>query len=105
MVIWRWLSSISIHSQVTVADLPAVIARTGKNFANHRHSSRLDTIGLDILQDPLPQGYDIILCAHVLDILSPSEITKLLEKARRALALRGKLVVFTPVTADDGCSH
>ena len=90
-------------SEVTVADLPAVIERTSKAFAAHRYASRLHTIEMDILQDPLPHGFDIILCAHVLDILSPEEITGLLRKIRDVLDLKSKLVIFTPVTANHGC--
>lgn len=90
------------EAQVTVADLPVVIERTSQSFSSHPHASRLQTVGVDLLQDPLPGGYDIILCAHVIDILSPEEISGLLAKARAALAPKGKLVVFTPVTADHG---
>ncbi len=90
------------EAQVTVADLPVVIERTSQSFSSHPHASRLQTVGVDLLQDPLPGGYDIILCAHVIDILSPEEISGLLAKARAALAPKGKLVVFTPVTSDHG---
>ncbi len=90
------------EAKVTVADLPVVIERTSQSFSNHPHASRLQTVGVDLLQDPIPGGYDIILCAHVIDILSPEEISGLLEKVRKALSPKGKLVVFTPVTADHG---
>jgi len=90
------------EARVTVADLPAVVERTSQAFSSHPQASRLDTVGVDLLQDPLPGGYDIILCAHLIDILSPEEISGLLRKARQALAPKGKLVVFTPVTADHG---
>jgi hypothetical protein len=90
-------------AHVTVADLPAVIERTNRSFSAHPHADRLHTIGLDLLADSLPQGFDIVLCAHVLDILSPEEIGDLLRKVRGSLAKDGQLVVFTPVTANHGC--
>ncbi|AFY30349.1 methyltransferase [Cyanobium gracile] len=89
-------------AEVTVADLPAVIERTSESFSHHPQASRLQTVAVDLLKDPLPRGYDIILCAHVIDILSPEEIRGLLTKAREALVAKGKLVVFTPVTSDHG---
>ncbi|MEA5391106.1 methyltransferase [Cyanobium gracile UHCC 0139] len=98
------MAIVNHHPQalVTVADLPVVIERTRRTFDAHPEASRLHTVGVDLLQDQLPGGYDIILCAHVIDILSPEEIRGLLTRARQALAPKGKLVVFTPVTADHG---
>ena len=90
-------------AHVTVADIPQVIKRTSQSFSTHPQADRLHTTGLDILKDPITGGYDIILCAHLLDILSHEEIAALLKKVRCALADNGKLVVFTPVTENHGC--
>jgi 1,4-dihydroxy-2-naphthoate polyprenyltransferase len=86
---------------ITVLDFPEVAARAVERFRAEGLSDRLDAIGVDLLKEPFPPGYDGVVFAHVLDIFSPEKVRRLLEKARDCLPEGGAVTVFGSAMSDD----
>jgi 1,4-dihydroxy-2-naphthoate octaprenyltransferase len=89
------------HVHVTVLDFPETAARARERFRAMAVEDRLSALGADILERDLPSGYDAVLFAHFLDILSPEKLRRLLSRAFACLPEGGQVVVFGSVMRDD----
>lgn len=88
-------------ASVTVYDLPEVIEETKKHFQSHEASSRLSTLGGNILNDSFPTGYDVVLFSHFIDIFSEETVQNLLQKVWQSLPSEGIVSIFTPILYDE----
>jgi 1,4-dihydroxy-2-naphthoate octaprenyltransferase len=87
--------------RISVVDFPEAAEQAQQRFREAGLDDRLDAIGMDLRQAPLPQGYDAILFAHFLDIFSKDEVRGFLAKAHEALPAGGSVCVFGSVMDDD----
>jgi 1,4-dihydroxy-2-naphthoate octaprenyltransferase len=88
-------------SRVSVLDFPEAADHARGRFRERGFSDRLDAVGVDLREGPLPQGYDVVLFAHFLDIFSRDEVRGFLAKAYEALPPGGAVCVFGSVMNDD----
>jgi demethylspheroidene O-methyltransferase len=78
-------------------DLPAVAER-----ARQRLGDRVAAVGGDFLQDPLPQGADIVTLVRVIHDHDEASALAILKAARRALPPRGTLLLAEPMAGTPG---
>jgi len=95
----KWALHCLTHDpevRVTVLDHPGQLERVNAAAAAAGVASRLDTIAIDLLDHdrPFPDGYDVVWMSQFLDCFGESDITRLLERARRALAKTGRVVIM-----------
>jgi cyclopropane fatty-acyl-phospholipid synthase-like methyltransferase len=79
--------------QVTVFNLPASAALAERTIRERRFAPRVAVHEGNFLEDELPGGFDRVLFSRVLTDWSPEVCRMLFEKARRALAPGGVLVI------------
>jgi SAM-dependent methyltransferase len=90
------------HLKATVFDLPKVCDITDRLIREQYHlSDRLDTCRGDFLQNPLPQGYDIIYLGWVLHDWSAEQQIQLLENCYQALPPGGVLLATECLLDED----
>ncbi|MFM7107944.1 MAG: methyltransferase [Planctomycetaceae bacterium] len=78
---------------VTVFNLPASAAIAQRTIGFHGLADRVRTHAGDFLADEFPGGFDRVLFSRVLTDWAPDVCAMLMEKSRRALAPRGRLVI------------
>ena len=88
--------------RATVFDSPSVCGLAQRNIEQAGLAGRIDTCPGDMFVDPLPQGVDAILFAHMFTIWSPDNALKLLKKSYAALPDGGKFLMFNMMANDDG---
>jgi SAM-dependent methyltransferase len=87
--------------EVTILDLPSIAGAASAAVAADGLSDRIKVADCDILEADFPAGYDFVLFSHFLPIWSAERIQKLIGRAFRALAPRGKCLLIHPVQDDD----
>ncbi|NUM33262.1 MAG: methyltransferase domain-containing protein [Candidatus Brocadiae bacterium] len=87
--------------KITVFDFPSVVESAKKNFKENQLDNRLDAIGGNILESPLPQGYDCVIFSHFIDLLSEKMNKELIQKAMQSLVPGGTLFIFSPIVNDE----
>jgi hypothetical protein len=90
--------------RATILDLPGVIDVSLAKLELAALSDRIDVVGIDILKDDFPVGYDTVLFAHQLVIWTEEENCLLLRKANSSLPIGGRVVIFSSITdnSNDG---
>ncbi len=78
----------------TVFDLPVVCELGRENLAGRPEGARVGFRPGDMRRDPLPDGVDLVTFKSVLHDWPPDEARALLERAGRALAPGGRLVIY-----------
>jgi len=78
----------------TVFDLPVVCALGRENLADRPEGARVTFQAGDMRRDPLPEGHDLVTFKSVLHDWPTDEARALLERAGRALAPGGRLVIY-----------
>ncbi|MCJ2027857.1 methyltransferase domain-containing protein [Methylobacterium sp. J-043] len=78
----------------TVFDLPVVCALGRENLADRPEGARVTFQAGDMRRDPLPEGHDLVTFKSVLHDWPADEARALLERAGRALAPGGRLVIY-----------
>mgnify|MGYP006177464479 CR=1 FL=1 len=78
---------------VTVFNLPASAELANTRIAEAGMVDHINVVTGDFFKDELPGGYDRVLFSRVLTDWTPKVCKMLLEKARRALAPGGRLVI------------
>lgn len=78
---------------VTVFNLPASAQLAQTHIAEMSMEKHINVVTGDFFVDELPRGYDRVLFSRVLTDWTPKVCKMLLEKARRALAPGGRLVI------------
>ena len=84
------------HLRATVFELPGAAAVARARLADEPKGSAIEVVAGDFLAEPLPTGYDVVLLANVVHLLSPEQNHVLLLRARAAVAAgaRALLVDF-----------
>jgi len=78
--------------RATVLDRPEVIDFVREEYGLAA-DERIDTVGADFLEDPLPAGFDVALVNNVTHMLSPEQNRTLLRKVRGSLEGEGLIVI------------
>ena len=87
----------------SVLDLPLVCDIGEAHLAQQPEASRITFLRGDARRDPLPAGHDLICFKSFLHDWPPDEALRLIDKAAKALAPGGTLLIFErgPITVDD----
>lgn len=88
--------------RATVLDLPGVVDVSLARIEAAGLSDRVDIVGIDILADEFPKGFDTVLFAHQLVIWTEEENCRLLQKANSSLPVGGHVVIFSSISDDSG---
>ena len=101
------VNSIDLVQQIsglkaTLMDSADTCSLAARNVAKAGLSDRIAMHPGDFLQDPIPQGADAILLAHISNIYSDAINQALIKKCADALPKGGKLVIFSLISNDDG---
>jgi len=83
-------------------DLPPVAERARAKLAELGLSGRVETIGGDMLNDPLPRGADVVSLVRVLHDHDDESVRRLLVAIRNALPPGGALIVAEPMSGVRG---
>jgi len=81
------------HLRATVVEHPRMIPLVRRAVKNASMATRVQVIGLDILNDPLPHGFDLVLISNVLHGQGAKENRTLLRKAYRCLNKGGRIIL------------
>jgi (2Fe-2S) ferredoxin/predicted O-methyltransferase YrrM len=76
-----------------ILDLGDVVPLTQENIRKAGLADRITTRVGDMLRDPLGENYDLILISAICHMFSPQENRELLQRAYKALAPGGRVVV------------
>lgn len=87
--------------KVTIIDLADTCDLAAKNVANVGLSQRITVSPGNFLEDPLPQGADAIMFAHIFNIYSDEINQALVRKCADALPKGGKLIIYGLISHDD----
>jgi hypothetical protein len=87
--------------RATIMDLPTVCGLAEKNIAALGRGDRVKTHPGNLLEDPFPQGADLILFSHLFSIWSEETDRRLMRKAYDALPKGGALALFGMVLDAD----
>jgi SAM-dependent methyltransferase len=79
--------------RATVFDLPAIVPITQRYIEDGGLSDRVVTVGGDLTKDELGRGFDLVFISAIVHSFPPDENRRLLQKAARALAPGGRVVV------------
>jgi len=74
-------------------ELAPVVALARERLAAHASSGRVRFFAGDFLADPLPEGYDLVLLANVVHVLSPEQNATLLRRAADCAAAGARLLL------------
>jgi SAM-dependent methyltransferase len=91
---YRRKESPGLH--VTTFDLPEKESECLENFRAHGVAEHCSFIGGDVF-DGIPQGYDVVLIKHFLDMWDKAEVLTILRGAHAALRPGGQLHILVPV--------
>ena len=87
--------------KVTIIDLADTCDLAAKNVAKVGLSERIGVRPGNFLKDPLPQGADAIMFAHIFNIYSDEINQALVRKCADALPKGGKLIIYGLMSHDD----
>jgi 3-hydroxy-5-methyl-1-naphthoate 3-O-methyltransferase len=81
------------HLHATIVEHPNVVRFTRRAVKKAEMRKRVRVIALDIVKDPLPPGFDLVLISNVLHGQGVKENRALLRSAYRCLNQRGRIVL------------
>jgi demethylspheroidene O-methyltransferase len=90
------------HLRMQLFELPAVAARAEARLAAARVGDRVDVVGGNFHEDPLPIGADVVSLVRVLHDHDDAAAFALLRAIRRALPRGGKLLLAEPMAETPG---
>ncbi len=79
--------------RATIVEHPRVVPTTHHAVKNAKMAKRVQVIGLDIMKDPLPRGFDLVLISNVLHGQGAKENRALLTRAYRSLNQGGRIIL------------
>lgn len=82
------------HLKASIMDLSSVCELARQNIETHGMTSRVQLHPGNLLEDPFPQGADVILFCHLFSIWDEATDQRLMKKAFDALPTGGALAVF-----------
>jgi len=86
--------------RVTTFDLPEREAECLENFRAHGVEEHCSFIGGDVFEG-VPQGFDVVLIKHFLDMFDRDDVFTILDGANKALDIGGQLHILVPVYPED----
>ncbi|MGF1466647.1 MAG: methyltransferase [Sandaracinaceae bacterium] len=89
------------HASLVLFDLPAVAARA-RTRLTEVGLSRVEVVGGDVFEDPLPRPADLVSLVRVLHDHDDDDALRILRAARAALAPDGVLLVAEPMSETRG---
>ena len=90
------------HLALTLFDLPEVATLARANFARQGLSARSHAVGGSFLQDPLPQGADLVTLIRVAHDHPDADVRTVLAAIYAALPLGGTLLLAEPMAQEVG---
>ena len=90
------------HLALTLFDLPEVATLARANFARQGLSARSQAVGGSFLQDPLPQGADLVTLIRVAHDHPDADVRTVLAAIYAALPLGGTLLLAEPMAQEVG---
>jgi SAM-dependent methyltransferase len=88
--------------RATLLEHPKIAPLARRAIREAGMARRIRVVGLDIVRQPLPRGFDIALLSNVLHAHGESENRSLLLKLRRSLRPRGRLILRDVFMRDCG---
>jgi SAM-dependent methyltransferase len=86
--------------RVTTFDLPERERECLENFRAHGVAEHCSFVGGDVFKG-IPQGFDVVLIKHFLDMFDRQEVLTILRGAHQALNPGGQLHILVPVYPED----
>ncbi|WP_406117773.1 methyltransferase [Streptomyces sp. NBC_00989] len=86
--------------KVTTFDLPGKESEALANFRAAGLQEHLSFIGGDVFEE-IPQGYDVVLVKHFLDMFDKADVVRILQGVHKALRVGGTVNVLVPVYPED----
>jgi hypothetical protein len=86
--------------RVTTFDLPEKEDECLQNFKAHGLEEFCSFIGGDVFES-VPEGFDVVLIKHFLDMFDKNEVFKILEGVNRSLNVGGQVNILVPVYPDE----
>lgn len=86
--------------RVTTFDLPEKEAECLRNFQAHGVEEQCSFVGGDVFEG-VPEGFDVVLIKHFLDMFDKSDVIRILDGVNRSLEAGGQLHVMVPVYPED----
>ena len=88
--------------RATVFDLPTTRVFAEQHIENQHLSDRIDFVGGNFEQDPLPGGFDIAWLSHILHGVGPDKAAEIVNQAAHAL-VPGGLLLIQEFVVDNTC--
>ena len=79
--------------EATLFELPAVAAIARQHLASKPGAAQIEIVAGDLFQDPLPSGYDAIIVANVLHLLTSERNLTLLRRIRDSVSTGARLLL------------
>lgn len=95
---YRHKASPGLH--VTTFDLPEKEDDCLRNFKDHDLQEHCSFVGGDVF-DGVPEGFDVVLIKHFLDMFDHGDVVRILRGVHRSLPAGGRLHVLVPVYPED----
>jgi hypothetical protein len=86
--------------RVTTFDLPEKEHECLANFQAHGLADRCSFIGGNVF-DGIPEGFDVVLIKHFLDMFDKSDVFKILEGVHKSLEVGGQVNIMVPVYPEE----
>ncbi|MFC5721599.1 methyltransferase [Streptomyces gamaensis] len=86
--------------RVTTFDLPEKETECLENFRSHGVEEHCSFIGGNVF-DEIPQGFDVVLIKHFLDMFDRSDVFRILEGVNKSLEIGGQVNIMVPVYPED----
>jgi len=85
---------------VTTFDLPHKHDLCVANFAEHGVSEHCSFIGGDVF-DEVPEGFDVVLIKHFLDMFDKDDVYRILRNVNKSLEIGDQVNILVPVYPED----
>jgi O-methyltransferase domain len=82
--------------RVTTFDLPEKEHECLQNFKDHGVEEHCSFIGGDVFES-VPEGFDVVLVKHFLDMFDKNEVCRILEGVNKSLNVGGQVNILVPV--------
>ncbi|MBQ1023699.1 methyltransferase [Micromonospora sp. C95] len=86
--------------RVATFDLPEKEAECLRNFKAHDVEEHCTFIGGDVFRE-VPQGFDVVLIKHFLDMFDKPQVMQILRNTHQALNVGGQVNILGPVYSED----
>jgi len=95
------------HLHATVLEKPPVHSLAERMIAKRGFDGRVSVVASDMMQEPLPEGFDVHLWSNVLHDWDVPEVLRLIEASARALPTGGRFLMHDAFLNDakDGPLH